>query len=214
MVATLGLRPLDDTESMGGIDMSSFQYYFAYESLRNGYNGGADELRTVNATKPVILANLGEARGDHTFVGHGLTWSPFRVLEMAAHYIDWKADADLQADGTGGPAADLHATEWGFVARVWLWGPRSGIMGGSEAEGGIATSPRYSVIDLKDTGDGNPIGEVTNLGWGIHYYVPGGWLNLYGFWDRYECDQAVCHPNVALVSDNDRSFNTLLTVLE
>ena len=196
MVVTLGLRPLGGTESMGGIDMSSFQYDFAYESMRNGYNEGANQLRTTNATRRVRLANLGTAAGDHTFVGHGLQWSPFRSLEMAAHYIDWKADADT------GVAADLHATEWRLVARVWLWGPKSGMMGGSEAEGGIATSPLYSVIDLKDTGDGNPIGEVKNLGWGIHYYVPGGWLNLYGFWDRYECDQAVCHPDVALVPRN------------
>ena len=208
MLVTLGLRPLGGAKAMGGIDMSSFEYDFAYESQRNGYNRGAGTLRTVNATKQVNLATLGTATGDHTFVGHGLQWSPFRSLEMAAHYIDWKADADT------GVAADLHATEWRLVARVWLWGPKSGMMGGSEAEGGIATSPLYSVIDLKDTGDGNPIGEVKNLGWGIHYYVPGGWLNLYGFWDRYECDQAVCHPDVALVSDNGRSFNTFTVVAQ
>ena len=208
MAVGLGLRPLGGAKAVGGIDMSSFEYDFTYESQRNKYNGGADALVTTNATKGVSLASLGTALGDHTFVGHGFQWSPLKPFSLAAHYIDWKADAD------SGVAADLHATEWRVAVNVWLWGPKSGMMGGSKSEGGISTSPMYSVIDLKDTGDGNPIGEVKNLGWAIVYYVPGGWMQIHGIWDRYECDDTVCHDDVALVSDNGKSFNTFTLVAE
>ena len=208
MIATLGLKPLGGAKAMGGIDMSSFQYDFAYENLRNSYKAGTATLATSNATKAVNLATLGEATGDHTFVGHGLQWSPLKPFSLAAHFIDWKADAD------SGVAADLHATEWRVAVNVWLWGPKSGMFGGSKGEGGFSTSPMYSVIDLKDTGDGNPIGEVKNLGWAIVYYVPGGWMQIHGIWDRYECDDTVCHADVALVSDNGKSFNTFTLVAE
>ena len=208
MLVTLGLRPLGGAKAMGGIDMSSFEYDFAYESQRNGYNRGAGTLKTVNATKQVNLASLGTATGDHTFVGHGFQWSPLKPFSLAAHYIDWKADAD------DGVAADLHATEWRVAVDVWLWGPKSGMFGGSKGEGGFSTSPMYSVIDLKDTGDGNPIGEVKNLGWAVVYHVPGGWMQIHGIWDRYECDDAVCHEDVAKVSDNEKSFNTFTLVAE
>ncbi len=210
MLLTLGLRPLGGAKSMGGIDMSSFQYDFAYESLRNGYNEGgfAGGLWTNNATKPVRLASLGSAVGDHTFVGHGLQWSPFKPVSLATHYIDWKADAD------SGVAADLRATEWRVAVNVWLWGPKSGMMGGSNTEGGISTSPMYSVVDLKDRGTVTGVGEVKNLGWAIVYYVPGGWMQIHGIWDRYECDDTVCHDDVALVSDNGKSFNTFTLVAE
>ena len=208
MLVTLGLRPLGGTKSMGGIDMSSFQYDFAYENLRNGYSEGTGALQTVNATKQVKLASLGTAVGDHTFVGHGLQWSPLKPLALAAHFVDWKADAD------SGVGDDLQATEWRIALNLWLWGPKSGMMGGSKSEGGISTSPMYSVIDLKDTGDGNPIGEVKNLGWAVVYNVPGGWMQIHGIWDRYECDEAVCHADVAKVSDNGKSFNTFTLVAE
>ena len=208
MLVTLGLRPLGGAKAMGGIDMSSFQYDFAYESLRNGYNEGAATLKTVNATKAVNLATLGTAVGDHTFVGHGLQWSPLKPVSLATHYIDWKADAD------SGVAADLRATEWRVAVNVWLWGPKSGMMGGSKTEGGISTSPMYSVVDLKDRGTVTGVGEVKNLGWAIVYYVPGGWMQIHGIWDRYECDDTVCHDDVALVSDNGKSFNTFTLVAE
>ena len=217
MLVTLGIRPLGGTKTMaGGIDMSSFQYDFAFESLSNGYNGGAGTLRTTNATKQVSLASLGTAIGDHTFVGHGLQWSPLKALSLAAHLIDWKADADIREDNVngGGPAGDLHATEWRIAVNVWLWGPKSGMMGGSKSEGGISTSPMYSVIDIKDRGDGNDIGEVKNLGWAVVYNVPGGWMQIHGIWDRYECDEAVCHSNVAQVSEDDKSFSTFTLVAE
>ena len=218
MYTSLGIRPLGGTKTMaGGIDMSSFEYDFSFESLSNGYNLNNNtedslEIGTAIATRAVNLASLGRAIGDHTYVGHGLQWSPLQALSLAAHFIDYKADAD------SGVAADLHATEWRVAVRVWLWGPKSGMMGGSVAEGGIATSPMYSVIDLKDTGTtegaDNPTGEVKNLGWQIHYYVPGGWFRVYGIWDRYECDEAVCHGNVADVSEDGKSFSTFTLVAE
>ena len=217
MLVTLGLRPLGGAKAMGGIDMSSFEYDFAYESLRNGYNEGAETLGTVNSTKSVTLAHLGKKVGDHTFVGHGFQWSPLKPFSLAAHYIDWKADVDPTEDGGGGPAEDLHATEWRVAVNVWLWGPKSGMFGGSKGEGGFSTSPMYSVIDVKDRGDGEPVGEVKNLGWAVVYHVPGGWMQIHGIWDRYECDadsDGFCHADVALVSDNGKSFNTFTLVAE
>ena len=209
MYVSLGIRPLGGTKTMaGGIDMSSFEYDFAFESLNNGYNYGAGTLRTTNATKRVSLASLGEAVGDHTYVGHGLQWSPLKALSLAAHLIDWKADAD------SGVAADLHATEWRVAVNVWLWGPKSGMMGGSKSEGGISTSPMYSVIDLKDRGETAGTGEVKNLGWAVVYNVPGGWMQIHGIWDRYECDEAVCNDNVAHVSEDGKSFSTFTLVAE
>ncbi len=213
MLFTLGLRPLGASKSMGGIDMSSLQYDFAYEGLSNGYNEGAAVLKTTNATKQVELANLGKAVGDHTFVGHGLQWSPLKPVSLAAHFIDWKADAD------SGVTADLKATEWRVALNVWLWGPKSGMMGGSKSEGGISTSPMYSVIDLKDTGVDDEgadkgIGEVKNLGWAVVYHVPGGWMQIHGIWDRYECDPLVCADNVEDVSENGKSFSTFTLVAE
>ena len=211
MLVTLGLRPLGGAKAVGGIDMSSFQYDFAYESLRNGYNEGAARLSTVNSTKAVNLANLGSEVGDHTFVGHGFQWSPLKPFSLAAHYIDWKADAD------SGVSADLHATEWRVAVNVWLWGPKSGMFGGSKGEGGFSTSPMYSVIDVKDRGDGKAVGEVKNLGWAVVYHVPGGWMQIHGIWDRYECDpdsDGFCHNDVTLVSDNNKSFNTFTLVAE
>ena len=214
MLVTLGIRPLGGTKTMaGGIDMSSFEYDFAFESLNNGYSDGASTLKTTNATKKVSLVELGTAVGDHTFVGHGLQWSPLKALSLAAHFIDWKADADT------GVGADLHATEWRIAVNVWLWGPKSGMMGGSKSEGGISTSPMYSVIDLKDTGTtdagaDNPIGEVKNLGWAVVYHVPGGWMQIHGIWDRYECDEVVCHENVRDVSEDGKSFSTFTLVAE
>ena len=211
MAVGLGLRPLGGSKAMGGIDMSSFEYDFVYESQRNGYDRGADTIRTTNGTHRVNLANLGEAEGDHTFVGHGFQWSPLKPFSLAAHYIDWKADAD------SGVAADLHATEWRVAVNVWLWGPKSGMFGGSKGEGGFSTSPMYSVVDVKDRGDGEAVGEVKNLGWAIVYHVPGGWMQIHGIWDRYECDEDgedFCHGDVDHVSDNGKSFNTFTLVAE
>ena len=211
MLVTLGLKPLGGAKAMGGIDMSSFEYDFAYESLRNKYNEGAGQLKTTNSTKQVRLANLGSAVGDHTFVGHGFQWSPLKPFSLAAHYIDWKADADE------GASKDLHATEWRVAVNVWLWGPKSGMFGGSKGEGGFSTSPMYSVIDVKDRGDGEAVGEVKNLGWAVVYHVPGGWMQIHGIWDRYECDpdsDGFCHGDIDLVSDNGKSFNTFTLVAE
>ena len=216
MLVTLGLKPLGGAKAMGGIDMSSFEYDFAYESLRNGYSEGAGTLKTTNSTKQVTLATLGTAVGDHTFVGHGLQWSPLKPFSLAAHYIDWKADAE------SGVTADLHATEWRVAVNVWLWGPKSGMFGGSKGEGGFSTSPMYSVIDVKDAGANDEgatkaIGEVKNLGWAIVYHVPGGWMQIHGIWDRYECEEdsaGFCHGDIDHVSDNGKSFNTFTLVAE
>jgi hypothetical protein len=260
-LATFGIKPLGGSKMMGGIDMSSFQYTFAYESLRNGYKEGAGTFKTVIATKQINLATMGTATGDHTFYGHGVTWSPLKWLDVAAHYISWNGDSDKGMDFSARTTVDntpvedsvgastrdmedMKSNEIRLGFRMWLWGPKSGAMGGSASEGGITIAPVYSVIDIKkrgtmgyesDQADAMPItdasanvnagvrrlrkgGEVTNYGIGVDYYVPGGWLKLSGIWDSYKCDMSVCHDDVTTVAnteaDMEDSFNTFTLIME
>jgi hypothetical protein len=210
-LATFGVKPLGGAKMMGGLNMSSLQYTFAYESLRNGYNEGASTLGTVHRTKKINLATVGKVVGDHTFYGHGVTWSPIKWLDLAAHYITWDGDAD------DGMMEDRSVDEVRMGFRVWTWGPKSGALGGSSSEGGITIAPVYSVIDIKKAGS-NGVGEVTNYGVGIDYYVPGGWLKLSGIWDSYKCDMTVCHDDVTMVAnkaaDNEDGFNTFTVIAE
>ena len=51
---------------------------------------------------------------------------------------------------------DRSVNEFGLGFKVWLWGPKSGALGGSSSEGGISIAPVYSVIDIKKRGTGKP----------------------------------------------------------
>jgi hypothetical protein len=52
-------------------------------------------------------------------------------------------------------AAEMHdrsVNELGLGLRLWLWGPKSGALGGSSSEGGISIAPVYTVVDIKKRG--------------------------------------------------------------
>ena len=189
LAASIGIKPLGGSKMMGGIDLSSFQYSFVYESLRNGYNEGVADLKTVHATRQIKLASIGSVVGDHTYYGHGFAWNPLKWMNLLAHYVAWAGDADagmpaveyapavttstVEADTTKNPATimitppsdevrgvmpsspnmeDRSVNELGLGLRVWMWGPKSGALGGSASEGGISIATAYSVIDIKKRG--------------------------------------------------------------
>jgi hypothetical protein len=65
------------------------------------------------------------------------------------------ADAKDAVRGTLASAAEMHdrsVNELGLGLRLWLWGPKSGALGGSSSEGGISIAPVYTVVDIKKRG--------------------------------------------------------------
>ena len=179
--ASIGIKPLGGSKMMGGVDLSSLTYKFAYESLRNGYSEGVGTLGTVHRTKQIKLADIGTVTGDHTYYAHSLEWSPMKFVNLTTHYVSWGGDADMgtaavdyaaaeafaldtvtgEIDGSlvvrGADAskAEMHdgsVNELGIGLRLWLWGPKSGALGGSSSEGGISIAPVYTVVDIKKRG--------------------------------------------------------------
>jgi len=186
--ASIGFKPMGNAKAMGGVDLSSLTYKFAYESLRNGYSEGVGTLGTVHRTKSIGLASIGTVVGDHTYYGHSVDWSPVKFLNLTGHYVRWAGDADMGtaateyaiavaataatvdtatgelADGveakdavraTMASTAEMHdrsVNELGIGARLWVWGPKSGALGGSSSEGGISIAPVYTVVDIKKRG--------------------------------------------------------------
>ena len=270
--ASIGIQPLGAAKAMGGLDLSSLTYKFAYESLRNGYEEGVSTLGTVHRTKSIGLASIGKVVGDHTYYAHSFDWSPLKFINLTTHYVTWTADADAgtasndtyaagtkalnedtgEIDGdaekrvVSASAAEMHdasVNELGIGMRLWLWGPKSGALGGSAGEGGISIAPVYTVVDIKKRGaellkvldaNGDPVndvgtdnssnsdyyarnagGEVRNTSVIVDFYVPGGWLKISGIWDNYSCDASVCHADVVTkASDGDDSFNTFTLAAE
>jgi len=186
--ASIGIQPLGAAKAMGGLDLSSLTYKFAYESLRNGYPEGVGTLGTVHRTKSIGLADIGKVTGDHTYYAHSFDWSPLKFINLTTHYVTWNGDADAGTDQvdyavatvaspatldtdsgelTGGAEAidavratsaspasmhDASVNELGVGLRLWLWGPKSGALGGSSSEGGISIAPVYTVVDIKKRG--------------------------------------------------------------
>ena len=236
--ASIGVAPLGGSKMMGGVNMASLTYKFAYESLQNGYSEGVSSLGTVNRTKSVTLAEIGKVSGDHKYYGHSFTWSPLKFINLVAHHVTWEADAamgtkiaatDNKSEVILSTAAqeDRKVTEMGFGVRMWLWGPKSGAMGGSKSEGGISVAPTYNVIDIKKRGTMNTTGEaadtmmrmggeVTNTSVIVDFHIPGGWFTITGMFDNYSCDKSVCASNVSQVSNasDDGSFNTFTLGLQ
>ena len=202
LAASIGIKPLGGSKMMGGVDMSSLTYKFAYESLRNGYSEGVGTLGTVHRTKQIKLADIGTVVGDHTYYAHSLEWSPLKFIDLTTHYVSWNADADagMKAvkykaavtaaslntnDADGDPLTDMtkakpvlpspvvrgvaptmadmedrSVNELGIGLRLWLWGPKSGALGGSSSEGGISIAPVYTVVDIKKRGTGKPMKQM------------------------------------------------------
>ena len=89
----------------------------------------------------------------HVYVGHGLGWSPVKWLSLAANYATYERDPGggverKRDDGSFGLLSRAGAAVLRLAAQVWLWGPKSGMMGGSlgssgtrryAAEGGVVS---------------------------------------------------------------------------
>ena len=230
MAFAFGIQPLAKASGMGGFDVSNLAYSFGYESLSDLKEGpgniyGATTQRAVNLVAATRYGDAGKAAyainqktgaveltpgkrtgqvvGDHTYMIHGLAWSPLKWLQFSANFVTYEADADS--------GNDIEASEVRLAANVWLWGPKSGMMGGSKAEGGISISPLYTVADF-DSMDA----EVSNNGLAVVYNVPGGWMQIHGVWDSLGCEGADCDmASIAKVADaGDDSFNVFTLIVE
>ncbi len=202
VAVALGLQPLAAAKGMGGLSLSSLSYSVGYESLTDTPEGPGDIAGAVQTSRPT-LASIAKVEGDHTYVSHGVGWSPLSWLSFAANYATYEADAD---NGN-----DIDATDLRLAAQVWLWGPQSGMMGGSKSEGGISISPLYSVADIDHAG-GNS--EVTNTGLAVVYNVPGGWMQLHGVWDQLGCEGACADFSAVAANAGDDSYDVFTMIIE
>lgn len=222
----LGLKPLAKAKGMGGLAISSLSYSFGYQAHTDQYGGdpadpekpwvaaraGMDDsvrvrARTPNLAKRATLIDIKSVPGtnyDLTYMSHGLGWSPLKWLSLSANFATYERDP--------GGGADVEATDVRLAARVWLWGPKSGMMGGSKGEGGIYVAPLYSAADIDYAGDSS---DVTNTGVAVVYNVPGGWMQIHGVWDTFGCEGA-CPGNKIddVAEEGDDSFNTFTVVME
>ena len=202
MAFALGIQPLAKAKGMGGFNVSSVKYSLGYETLSD-ISEGPGGITGATQANSVTLVNVGKVLGDHTYMIHGLAWSPLKWLSFAANLINYEADA------ASGAADDIEASEVRLAANVQLWGPKSGMMGGSKKEGGISISPIYTVADI-DSMDA----EVTNHGVAVVYSVPGGWMQIHGVWDSLGCEGADCNQSLPVAEDGDDSFNVFTLIVE
>ncbi|MCY4439660.1 MAG: hypothetical protein OXE53_05575 [Deltaproteobacteria bacterium] len=200
MAFGLGIQPLAKAKTMGGFNVSSLTYNFAYESM-NDLSEGPGSVYGPTTQERISIVNGGKVLGDHTYMFHNLSWSPLKWFGLAAHVASYEADAE------SGAADDIEASEVRLAAVIWLWGPKSGMMGGSKKEGGIYVSPMYSVTEIDSNGQ-----EGTNSGVAVVYNVPGGWMQIHGVWDSLGCEHAGC--TVATADDGDNSANVFTLIAE
>ena len=217
MALALGIQPLAKAKGMGGFDVSGLKYAFAYETMKDLTEGPGniygpttqDRINLISAKKYGDMnkdktAKTGQVLGDHTYMFHGLSWSPLKWFGLAAHLATYEGDAN------DGPDLDIKASEVRLAARIWLWGPKSGMMGGSKKEGGIYVSPMYSVTDFD-----SPIkAEASNNGVAVVYNVPGGWMQVHGVWDSLGCEGAGCVESISTADPGDDSTNVFTLVVE
>lgn len=198
----LGLKPLAGAKGMGGLAVSSISY-----SL--GYQGHTDTSTRVRARTPNLanrpnLINIGATNADTRYWSHGLGWSPIKWLSLSANYATFERETD--------GSVDVEATDIRLAARVWLWGPKSGAMGGSKTEGGIYVAPLYSEATVEYDGGES---DVTNTGVAVVYNVPGGWMQIHGVYDTFGCEGPCPGASFAAVAeDGDDSFNVFTIVME
>ena len=199
MAFALGVQPLANAKAMGGFNVSSLKYNFAYETLSD-LNHSTGTLYGPTTQERIHLVNAQSAMGDHTYMFHGLAWSPLKWFGLNAHLADYEADAD---NGN-----DIDRSEVRLAATIWLWGPKSGMMGGSKKEGGVYISPLYtsSTSDSQDA-------DATNNGLAVVYNVPGGWMQVHGVWDSLGCEGADCR-SVATADEGDDSTNVFTLIVE
>ena len=203
---SFGIRPLGKGKAMGGVNVSSLAYSLTYVTLGDGYPKGAG-ARAASTVKRIRLISTGTVFGEHTFVSHGLRWSPMKWLTLSGHFADYEgtgqgADAAKQTDGS----------EMRIAALLWLWGPKSGMMGGSRNEGGISISPMYNTTEYDWTGGKSA--EATNYGLAVVYNVPGGWMQIHGIWDNMGCEGDCSGALRAVSEEGEDSFNAFTLVAE
>ncbi len=219
-----GIQPLAGAKGMGGFDVSSVKYSLGYERLKDLNHGpgniyGPTTQERVNLVSATLsgygneicdaagkCAYTGKAQGNHTYMVHGLGWSPMKWMSLGFNYATYEADAD------SGTADDIEATEIRLASTIWLWGPKSGMMGGSKSEGGIYISPLYTSADIKSED-----AKATNHGLAVVYNVPGGWMQIHGVWDKLGCEGAGCdQASINKVADKagDDSFDVFTVIVE
>ena len=200
MALGLGIQPLAKAKGMGGFNVSSLKYALVYESMSD-LNEGPGSIYGPTTQERINIANVPKVTGDHTYMFHSLSWSPLKWLGLAAHLASYEGDAEGTAD-------DTEVSEVRLAAQVWLWGPKSGMMGGSKTEGGISISPMYSVTDV-DSSDQ----EGSNSGVAVVYNVPGGWMQVHGVWDNLNCEGVDC-PAAATSDDGDNKASVFTLIVE
>ena len=197
-----GIKPLAKTKMMGGVDVSSLKYSFGFVTAGDGYPKSIG-ARPGGTVQRIQLFRIPSITGSHDVAIHGLRWSPLKWFTLSAQYLTYEGKSD---DGL--TVAD--ATETRIAAQLWLWGPKSGMMGGSKKEGGISVSPMYNSGDADWTG-GNSA-EGTNYGLAVVYNVPGGWMQIHGVWDNIGCE-GTCGSDLAKVVANEGDDNTNIFTL-
>ena len=198
----IGLEPLAKAKGMGGLAVSSLSYSFGYLA-HTDTNSGLKASTPNLANKPTLI-DTGKMNADTTYMSHGVGWSPLKWLSLSANFATYERDP--------GGGADVEASDVRLAARVWLWGPKSGMMGGSKGEGGIYVAPLYSAADIDYDGGSS---DVTNTGVAVVYNVPGGWMQVHGVFDTFGCEGACPGANFAAVAeDGDDSFNTFTIAME
>ena len=226
MAFGLGLQPLAKAKGMGGFNVSSVKYAFVYESMTDLTEGpgniyGPTTQERINIIRGTSYGDVGkgswefddmgmaeytagkasgQVMGDHTYTFHGLQWSPLKWLGLAAHLATYEGDADS--------GNDIEVSEVRLAAEVWLWGPKSGMMGGSKKEGGISISPMYSVTNF-DSMDA----EGSNSGVAVVYNVPGGWMQVHGVWDNLGCEGDDCQA-IKTADDDDGDASVFTVIVE
>ncbi len=230
-----GVQPLAKAKGMGGFDVSSLKYSFGYESLKDMSHGPGsiygpttqERVNLINAKsygddntgfsfdtktgdKKKNVGGTGKVKGDHRYMVHGLGWSPMKWFGLGFNFATYEGDAD------SGVANDIEVSEVRLAAIMWLWGPKSGMMGGSKKEGGIYLSPLYTKADFKSNKKGDKDTEVTNNGLAVVYNVPGGWMQIHGVWDRLGCEEggSLCDTaSIKKVAKADKSSFDVFTVI-
>ncbi len=206
----LGVKPLAGAKGMGGLSLSSLSYSVGYQGHTDQVDGDDSvrvRARTPNLAKRPALIDIKGTAGteyDLRYWSHGLGWSPLKWLSLSANYATYERDP--------GGGADVEATDIRMAARVWLWGPKDGLMSGSKGGGGIYIAPLYSTATVEYAGDES---DVTNTGVAVVYNVPGGWMQIHGVYDTFGCEGACPGANFAAVAEDGKdSFNVFTIVME
>ena len=97
---------------------------------------------------------------------------------------------------------------------IWMWGPKSGMMGGSKKEGGISIAPMYQSADVDWSGGDSGSADATNYGLAVVYNVPGGWMQVHGVWDNVGCEGTCLDFSDVVAEEGDDSYNTFTLIAE